>query len=206
MADLCHQNPLNCLNDGQCAVNIALNTTYCNCTLCKIGPRCETDVFKWVQLTTDYMYLIIILIGLLIAVLNNTLSLEVFLGCSQVRRTNCGIYLIVYSLVSLLSSIILVLYQALHTYADKVTNSTISQYFDYNCYFGKIGYNGLVYFCIWLSSFVACERGLIVCFGIKTNATRWRSFEHYSLSTSNRTEGSGWSGAGRKRSESEAPG
>ncbi|CAF4256154.1 unnamed protein product [Rotaria magnacalcarata] len=46
---------------------------------------------------------------------------------------------------------------------------------DYQCYFAKIGYNALAYACIWLNACIAFERGLIVCFDSKTNATRWRS-------------------------------
>ncbi|CAF4371797.1 unnamed protein product [Rotaria socialis] len=65
--------------------------------------------------------------------------------------------------------------ESLRYYQDKVPNSDLSNFPGYGCYFGKIGYNALVYGCIWLNACIAFERGLIVCLDSKTNATRWRS-------------------------------
>ncbi|CAF4757634.1 unnamed protein product [Rotaria socialis] len=65
--------------------------------------------------------------------------------------------------------------ESLRHYQDKVPNSDLSNFPGYGCYFGKIGYNALVYGCIWLNACIAFERGLIVCLDSKTNATRWRS-------------------------------
>ncbi|CAF3571900.1 unnamed protein product [Rotaria socialis] len=127
------------------------------------------------QIDIDYAHLIISIVAVFVSLLNNILSLELFIGCSRVRRTNCGIYLIVYSILSILSNISFLVDESLRHYQDKVPNSDLSNFPGYGCYFGKIGYNALVYGCIWLNACIAFERGLIVCLDSKTNATRWRS-------------------------------
>ncbi|CAF3448655.1 unnamed protein product [Rotaria socialis] len=175
MANLCSQNTLNCLNNGQCGVNITSNTTYCECASCYEGSVCEHTIPSQSQIDTTYVYLIVSIVALFVSLLNNILGLELFIGCGRVRRTNCGIYLIVYSIVSILSSISFVVNQSLEYYQDKIPNSDLSHYPAYQCYVGKIGYNALVYACIWLNACIAFERGLIVCLDSKTNATRWRS-------------------------------
>ncbi|CAM4918625.1 unnamed protein product [Rotaria socialis] len=175
MVDVCNTNTLNCLNNGQCAVDTILNTTYCECASCYGGSVCEHTISSQSQIDTIYVYLIVSIIGLFVSLLNNILGLELFIGCSRVRRTNCGIYLIVYSIVSILSSILFAVNQSVKYYLDKIPKSDLSHYPAYQCYFAKIGYNTLVYVCIWLSACIAVERGLIVSWNSKTNATRWRS-------------------------------
>ncbi|CAM4809070.1 unnamed protein product [Rotaria magnacalcarata] len=175
MIDLCNGNTLNCLNNGQCAADITSNTTYCECASCHDGSVCEHTITRQSQIDTTYVYLIVSIIALFFSLLNNILGLELFIGCSRVRRTNCGIYLIVYSILSVLSSISFVVNQSLAYYVEKIANNALMNFPDYQCYFAKIGYNSLVYACIWLNACIAFERGLIVCFDSKTNATRWRS-------------------------------
>ncbi|CAF3412191.1 unnamed protein product [Rotaria socialis] len=174
MANLCSQNTLNCSDNGQCGVNITSNTTYCNCDPCHEGSVCELLIGWQSQIDTTYVYLVVSIVGLFVSLLNNILGLELFIGCGRVRRTNCGIYLIVYSILSMLSSILFAVNQSVQYYLEKIPKSDLSHYPAYQCYFAKIGYNTLVYACIWLSACIAVERGIIITWNSKTNATRWR--------------------------------
>ena len=95
MLNLCRLDALKCLNNGQCAVNISLNITYCKCGPCYAGSVCE-NTWQQTQFDTDHVYLIIFIIKLCFSVLNNGVSLEIFIRCNRICRTNCGVYLIVY--------------------------------------------------------------------------------------------------------------
>ena len=172
--DPCQTLPLQCLNNGRCAVNNSMNSTYCQCDACHEGRLCEVDVWKQNQFDTAYVYMIVYIIGLCLSVLNNGLCLELFIGCRRIRRTNCGIYLFVYSILSLVSSILLVVDGVVAYYPNQLKYDK-AQFQILHCYGAKIGYNMLVYLCIWFSSCIAFERGLIVWFDGKMGATRWRS-------------------------------
>ena len=173
MADLCHSNSLLCLNNGQCAVNTLMNTTYCRCDSCHDGVICQHLVPSQTRFDTTYVYLIVAIIGLCFSILNNSLSLELFIGCRRIRRTNCGVYLIVYSILSLISSILLAADQVVQYYPNQLFNNT-EQYGIFHCYVSKIGYNTLVYLCIWFSSFVAFERASVIWYSRRAYASRWK--------------------------------
>ena len=172
---MCHQNFSDCSNHGQCITNITSNTTFCQCYACYNGPTCKHLQFRQDKVDTTYLYLIIFIIGLGVSLLNNALSLEVFLGCSRIRRTNCGIYMIVYCIFSVLSSILLVCRNVVEYYQIPFFLHLMRDT-SFTCIVSRVGYNASVYGCIWLSSFLALERSIIVCFDSRTNATRWRSF------------------------------
>ena len=173
MVDLCHSNSLLCLNNGQCVVNISMNTTYCQCDSCYDGVTCQHRVPRQTRFDTTYVYLIVAITGLCFSILNNSLSLELFIGCRRIRRTNCGIYLIVYSILSLISSILFVVDQVVQYYPNQLFNNT-EQYDIFHCYVSKIDYNTLVYLCIWFSSFVAFERASVIWRGRTAYASRWK--------------------------------
>lgn len=137
MIELCHLNSSKCLNNGLCVVNISLNSTYCQCDSCYTGIFCENKVRSQKQYDTNYVELIMSIIELCFTVLNNSPSLELFIRCRRIRHTNCGIYLLVYSILSILSSILLVVDRAMsYSYQEK----TKTVY----CYVGTIGYNMLI--------------------------------------------------------------
>jgi hypothetical protein len=138
------------------------------------GIFCESDVFREKQFDTTYVFLIIDIIVLCFSVLNNSLSLELFIRCRRIRHTNCGIYLIIYYILSLVSSILLAADQAVQYYPNRLINNG-NQYEVFDCYVSKIGYNMLADLCIWFSLCIVFERGLIICFNGKINASRWRS-------------------------------
>ena len=106
--NLCVLNFSQCLNNSTCAMNYSSNTTYCLCDQCHKGDFCKDIVIRQNQYNTKYADLIIFIFALCISVLNNSMCLELFIKCKSIRRTNCGIYLIIYSILSLLASILLV--------------------------------------------------------------------------------------------------
>jgi hypothetical protein len=171
MIDSCH---LNCLNNGKCIVNILSNTTYCQCDSCHHGILCEADIWEQAQFDEIYVYLVIYIIGFCLSILNNGLVLELFICSRRIRNTNCGIYLIVYSILSLASSILLLVFEAVKYYPNPLTTDA-NQYIAFRCYVSKIGYNAVVILCVFFSACIAFERGLIICFEGKMNASRWRS-------------------------------
>jgi hypothetical protein len=61
-----------------------------NSLQCHEGLFSESDFWKQTQFDTDYIYLIVFIIGLGFSLWNNSLALELFIRCM-----NCGIYLIV---------------------------------------------------------------------------------------------------------------
>ncbi len=46
MIDPCQLDPLMCQNNGECAINISSNMTYCQCDQCHYGILCENDVWR----------------------------------------------------------------------------------------------------------------------------------------------------------------
>jgi hypothetical protein len=127
MVDFCHLNPLKCLNNGKCVVNISLNTTYCQCDSCHTGILCEVDM-PHTQFDETYVYLIIYIIELCLSILNNGLVLELFIRCERIRNTNCGIYLMIYSIVSLVSIILLLVHETVKYYQNQPTYNYSNQY------------------------------------------------------------------------------
>ena len=172
MVDFCHLNQSKCLNNGECIVNILLNTSYCQCDPCHQGNICEDNVHEQMRFDKDYIYFIIFTIAFGFSLLNNSMSLELFIRCSRIRRTNCGIYLIVYSILSLLSSIVL-LADGIKSHYRKELD--IGRHIEFRCYLTYLGYPMLAFLNIWFSAFIAFERGLIIYCGSKMNATRRRS-------------------------------
>ena len=171
---MCRLNFSDCLHNGLCLMNDALNTTYCQCDACNNGPFCENHVSRQTQFYIEFICLIIYITILSFSLLNNSLALELFIRCKQIRCTNCGTYLIVYAVLSLLSSILLVTDGVVTYYRDVLSGTKMAD--GISCYFGKIGYNALLYLCVWLSACVTFERGLFFLYGDKINASRWRSF------------------------------
>lgn len=174
MVDPCHLNPLQCLNNGRCIGNISLNTTYCQCAPCYIGHICQIRHSGQQQFDTTYVYWIIFTIEFCLSLLNNSLSLELFIRCRRIRHTNCGIYLTVYSILSLVSITFVVVDQGIQYYPNQLFNNE-KHYSSFYCYVVKIGSNALNYMCIWISSCVALERGLVIWFYGRMSTTRWRS-------------------------------
>jgi hypothetical protein len=70
---------------------------------------------------------------------------------------------------------LLVTSQALQYYPNQI-NSVSNPNQALDCFITRLDAQTLFYLCIWFSSLIAFERGLIICFGGKMNATRWRAF------------------------------
>ena len=166
-----------CLNGSQFIINQTSNESYCVCSSCYHGVRCEDAIERNFQVRFDHQHhlLIIYSIMLCISLINNLLSLAVFCGSKRIRRTNVGIYLIICSIISIVGSIILVAGQALYYYKAHPIFNKIDWSGTFLCYLEKSGYHVTQYLCLCLSALVAVERGLIICFSFRMNATRWRS-------------------------------
>ncbi|CAM2729711.1 unnamed protein product [Rotaria socialis] len=151
-----------------------LNTTHCLCDPCHEGNFCETFTSRQHQYATPYHNLIIYITALCISTLNNSICLELFIRSKAIRRTNCGIYLIIYSILSILASIFLVAdgyvtYDKIIFEGDPYSRNT------FHCVVGVVSYNTANFLCIWFSASVQLERG-IVLFSKKTSTiTRKRS-------------------------------
>ena len=145
--DLCHLNVSHCLNNGICAVNYLLNTTYCLCGPCHEGDLCEKILPRQKKYNTKYVFLIIYCFGFCISVLNNCMSLELFFRCKAIRRTNCGVYLIIYSILALLASSLLVA-DGVVEYDNSIFGGNPYAHNTFHCVVGVAGYNTAV-FCVY---------------------------------------------------------
>jgi hypothetical protein len=164
-----------CLN-GQFIVNQTLNISYCVCNPCYQGLYCADLIPNkpQMQFGTNYIYLIICLAGLCLSLLNNLLSLDVFLS-SRIRRTNIGVYLIVGAIVFIAGSALLVIDRSIQYFKPYPFTNNIELSEKYHCFLEKSGGQITLFLCLWLSALVALERGLITTLDFKMNATRWRS-------------------------------
>lgn len=172
--DLCRLNVSQCLNNGICTVNDLLNTTSCLCGPCHEGNFCENIIRRQKTYNTKYVFLYLYCFGWFISLLNNCMSLELFIRCRAIRRTNCGVYLIIYSTLALLASTLLV--------ADGVVEYDINTFGGspyardtFHCVVGVAGYNTAVFLCIWFSASIQLEQGLIAYRGATKNSTRTKS-------------------------------
>ena len=139
MVDSCHLNPLECKHNGTCVTNIPSNTTYCQCGPCYTGTLCQ---FESVTKLEDYTYFIIYIIQFCFSFINNGLVLELLIRCSRIRNSNCGIYLLIYSILSFVLSILLLVHQVVKYYMDQPSPYP-DQYLVFRCYTDKVG-NALV--------------------------------------------------------------
>ena len=169
--DLCHLNPLQCLNNGTCAMNYSLNMTYCLCDPCHVGKFCEEALIIQQQYDTTYVHLIVDIFALCISVLNNGMCLELFIKCKSIRYTNCGVYLIIYSILSLLASILLTA-DGVVSYDRSIFIGDTHARDTFHCVVGVVGYNASVFLCIWFSTAIQLERGLLLFRGASRNSTR----------------------------------
>lgn len=107
-----------CQNNGKCILLINHTTTsYCLCNKCFTGNQCEIQQYSknlWIYGMSEenrkaynpYNETIVLAVLGIISLINNLLSLQTFLFSKNIRITNLGIYLILYSLAGLIVSII----------------------------------------------------------------------------------------------------
>lgn len=158
--DLCQLNPLKCLNNGTCTMNYSSNMTYCLCDECHIGHFCENTLLQK-KYDTAYVYLIIYSFWLCISVLNNSMCLELFIKSKSLRRTNCRLYLIIYSIVSLLASILAIADRAV-LYDQSVFNGDQYARDRFHCIVGVVGHNSAFGLCIWFIASIQLEHALFL--------------------------------------------
>ncbi|CAF1448641.1 unnamed protein product [Adineta ricciae] len=145
------------------------------CDQCHEGDFCQ-DLRRQNYYNTAYINLIMYIVALSISVLNNTMCLELFLKCRLIRRTNSGIYLIVYSILCLLGSTLIVMDGfVIYDKGTRVFRNDSHGRQRFHCIVGVAGYGSASFLCIWFSAMVQLERGLLLFFGATTNFSRKRS-------------------------------
>lgn len=172
--DLCYLNTSRCLNNGTCVMNYLLNITYCICDPCHDGKFCEMFSSRQHQYPTPYHNLILYIVALCISLLNNIICLELFLRSKAIRQTNCGIYLIIYSILSILASIFIVA-EGYVLYDTSTFGGRPDSRYRFHCVVGMASYNTATFLCIWFSASVQLERGIVLLFKTTTKITRKRS-------------------------------
>lgn len=172
MVNSCYLNPLVCKNNGTCIIDTWSNATYCQCGPCHTGTWCQWDSERKAR---DYVFLIAYIVQFCLSFINNSLVLELLICCSRIRKSNCGIYLMIYSMLSFVSSILLLVSQV-GIYYEDMQILLGDQYDLFRCYTDRVGNTAVVGLCLLLSSCIALERGIIICLKCRMNATRWRSY------------------------------
>ncbi|CAF2668431.1 unnamed protein product [Rotaria sp. Silwood2] len=176
-----------CQNNGKCylLVNRSTTTHYCLCNRCFTGNQCEIERYSknlWIygiseENKKDYNpYNETIVLGILgiVSFISNLLSLQTFLFSEKIRITNLGIYLILYSLTSLIISII----QSVFAFMNLVFNFKKVSKLNYliQCAFIRILLNSLSFCFYWLWLYIAVERVLIEYSFVSLYDSRRRSF------------------------------
>ena len=171
--DICHLNSSQCVH-GRCTLNQLANTTYCHCDPCYEGILCDVRSYTQHEFNRGLAYFIVCTLGLCFSLLNNGLCLELFITCKKIRLSNCGVYLIIYSILSIVGSILGFLDGTLKYFPNVLYD--YDRYPANRCIIAKVGHTVLVYLCLCFSAWVAVERSLVLWFEVKTNHTRRRSF------------------------------
>ena len=164
-----------CLNNGQCVLNNYTLNYFCVCSDCTGGEYCE-DVYSYVQylisssisveillhespstrmaLKILFIFLFSLLTGL--SFVNNLLTL---LTCfiRKIRITVCGIYMILYCIISLLC----IIFIEILAFVVLFYNNDLKEHPLIYCTFISIFLNFAHAMCQWICALIAVERVLI---------------------------------------------
>ncbi|CAF1239045.1 unnamed protein product [Rotaria sordida] len=181
-------NSSQCLNGGQYFRynNETSKWWSCKCLPCFKGSLCEIQYnyiqFSWTSLISvdiqysktnnekiilKSIYFIITTLIFLISIIQNVFCLITYFR-KQIRITTCGIYLINYSLYSLLSITLREI--------TIINTIIIDKYNFFICPILPALSSIIISLSLWTSSFIAAERMLIECFGYSLYRTRKYSF------------------------------
>ncbi|CAF1217933.1 unnamed protein product [Adineta ricciae] len=174
-----------CLDGGQLILNQTLNTFFCLCDPCYHGINCSELIPRKQQIQFDENLhdLIISLIILCLSLLNNPLTIHVCLKSVRIRRTNIGVYLIIYCVICIIGTIILTIDHFIQYFKPFYSSNDEELYETLHCLLERIGGHVTIFICLWLSALIAYERVLIICSTVRMNATRWRSIYILLIST-----------------------
>ncbi|CAF1437989.1 unnamed protein product [Adineta ricciae] len=170
---------INCSNNGQLIFNVTLNQSYCQCNPCYQGLNCSELIPRkqQVQFNLKRDNFIISLILTLLTLLNNHLTVELCIRSKRIRSTNIGIYLIIYSLVSIIGRILLFISDSIQYMKSIDLHENIELDETLQCFLEKLGKHVATFICVWIGALIAFERALIICSTVRMNASRWRSMK-----------------------------
>ena len=161
------------------------------CKECTGGPQCEitynylsfsmsssmsVDVLSAVTQEQHqfflFLYTFLITFFVFVAIVNNLICIETFLKSTKIRITTCGVYLLVYSVYSLVGMCILeVITLVTLFFNDQLLSNSVLY-----CRFLPGCVNILYFASLWTSSFLAVERTLIECFNSHYSLYRTRRY------------------------------
>ncbi|CAF0849983.1 unnamed protein product [Adineta steineri] len=168
-----------CANSGQLIWNEILNQSYCQCHPCYQGFNCSELIPRkqQIQFNVDRDNFIISLFLTFLSLLNNLLALKICLNSKRIRRTNIGVYLIIYSLIALIGGILLFIDYSIQYVKPTYLHDNIELDETLHCFLEKLGEHVAMFICLWLSALIALERALIICSTVSMNTSRWRSIK-----------------------------
>lgn len=154
------------MNNSKCLCLICYNRTFCNESDEVASPGLY-DIFTSCTSNGRQIYLSLTTIYLFVLFLTIILTLQTCF-CRRIRITNIGLYLILLCCTALFYSTIALIFFIIDlTQCIQITN--------FHRQFHTIVKVSSLYQCLWLMSFIACERMFIQCFDISLYASRKRS-------------------------------
>ncbi|CAF1463950.1 unnamed protein product [Rotaria sp. Silwood1] len=171
-----------CLEHGLCITSIVLSSvSSCICYPCYYGDTCEKEIFSrnlWFlgqpsrtpEMISATKFLL--LFFCIIRIFNCLLCLQTYFSSQKIRITNIGVYLIFYSIISLLISLEEFVAAILLWFVKQLPESYLSIECLINQKFVLIS---LSYILGWSICFIALERMLVECFNHSLYTSRKRS-------------------------------
>lgn len=176
-----------CFNNGQCFSNWSSNNSWwCKCPPCTSGADCglnthilfrnPPDVIKLMVEQSFYINYRVLLLSctiffMLVGLINNFLSLSIFLSCKSTRSSYKGVYLVAFSVCSIYVVVFVGMRYILTLSASKSILEAYYYQYLYDCHVALIIHMILITACMWFSSILAVERTLLELFFYKLFGT-----------------------------------
>ena len=180
----CDADKDTCFQHGLCITTlIPSSLSICICDLCYYGERCEKERFSnnlWslgsVMLHTPGTFFAVKFLSIFfscVQIINCLICLQTYLSSKKIRITNIGVYLILYSIISLLLGLQLLIQSVLLLYALDLGYD----YWRISCFIDrKFVYTSFTFILGWTIFLIGLERLLIECFHYGLYDSRKRSF------------------------------
>jgi hypothetical protein len=119
-----------------------------------------------------FLYTFVTVFFVFVAIVNNVICIETCLSSPKIRITNCGMYMLFYSIYSLIG----MCFMAVTTITTLFFNDQLLSHSVLHCRFLPVCVNILFLGSLWTSSFLAVERMLIECFNFRYSLYRTRRY------------------------------
>ncbi|CAF3265930.1 unnamed protein product, partial [Rotaria sp. Silwood2] len=175
-----------CLNNGSCMMNNQTSNYYCVCSDCTDGDVCQ-NIYYYVQhsmassmliyilleelgftrITLKTFFIFMLSVVTVLSFINNLITL---LTCfiQKIRITVCGVYIILYSILSFIG----IAFLEIIAIVTLFYNSDLLEHPLINCTLMPTFLSLIHDICLWLSAFIAVERLLIELFQYSLYRTR----------------------------------